>query len=190
MPSSGSTATSTAGPLPSPTSSPLKSIGASSFSPSPITTLPRIRTVSRIEPHRVDGGRVGALLLPAPDPARCGERGGLGDAHEVEGEVAVGDGGAHARRILCRCPRARRRVRFRQRREGTCPGTVPGHVPRETVAFVTKAQRCVHSGCLEGRRSVRNRHGRRARGTCAPHSAAYDRALPSRCVARTRGRRP
>ena len=40
VPSSGSTATSTSGGLPSPISSPLWSIGASSFSPSPITTTP------------------------------------------------------------------------------------------------------------------------------------------------------
>ena len=44
VPSIGSTATSTAGPVPSPTSSPLNSIGALSFSPSPITTTPRIDT--------------------------------------------------------------------------------------------------------------------------------------------------
>ena len=48
VPSSGSTATSTSGPMPLPTCSPLKSIGASSFSPSPITTMPRIDTVSSI----------------------------------------------------------------------------------------------------------------------------------------------
>ena len=42
VPSTGSTATSTSGPVPSPTSSPLNSIGALSFSPSPITTTPRI----------------------------------------------------------------------------------------------------------------------------------------------------
>ena len=48
VPSSGSTATSTSGPMPPPTCSPLKSIGASSFSPSPITTMPRIDTVSSI----------------------------------------------------------------------------------------------------------------------------------------------
>src|SRR5439155_9574222 len=48
VPSSGSTATSTSGPVPSPTSSPLKSIGALSFSPSPMTTTPAIRTVSSI----------------------------------------------------------------------------------------------------------------------------------------------
>ncbi len=46
VPSSGSTATSTSGPVPSPISSPLKSIGASSFSPSPMTTTPRMETVS------------------------------------------------------------------------------------------------------------------------------------------------
>ena len=44
VPSIGSTATSTAGPLPSPTSSPLNSMGALSFSPSPITTTPCIDT--------------------------------------------------------------------------------------------------------------------------------------------------
>ena len=44
VPSIGSTATSHSGPVPSPTSSPLKSIGALSFSPSPITTTPLIDT--------------------------------------------------------------------------------------------------------------------------------------------------
>ena len=45
VPSIGSTATSHSGPVPSPTSSPLNSIGAWSFSPSPMTTTPRIETV-------------------------------------------------------------------------------------------------------------------------------------------------
>src|ERR1035441_9145560 len=44
VPSMGSTATSQAAPVPSPTSSPLNSIGALSFSPSPMTTTPRIDT--------------------------------------------------------------------------------------------------------------------------------------------------
>src|SRR5579872_2864030 len=44
VPSIGSTATSHAGPVPSPTSSPLNSIGALSFSPSPMTTMPCIDT--------------------------------------------------------------------------------------------------------------------------------------------------
>ena len=47
VPSTGSTAISTAGP-PAPTSSPMYSIGASSISPSPITTVPLIFTVSNI----------------------------------------------------------------------------------------------------------------------------------------------
>ena len=44
VPSSGSTAMSTSGGEPSPMCSPLASIGASSFSPSPITTKPSICT--------------------------------------------------------------------------------------------------------------------------------------------------
>ena len=68
VPSSGSTATSTAGPLPSPTSSPLKSIGASSFSPSPITTLPRIRTVSRIS--RIASTAAASALSFCPRPTQ------------------------------------------------------------------------------------------------------------------------
>ncbi len=47
VPSIGSTAMSHAGPRPLPTRSPLKSIGASSFSPSPITTTPSKLTVPR-----------------------------------------------------------------------------------------------------------------------------------------------
>ena len=42
VPSSGSTAMSTFGPVPAPTFSPMNSIGASSRSPSPITTVPAI----------------------------------------------------------------------------------------------------------------------------------------------------
>lgn len=42
VPSSGSTAMSTFGPFRLPTFSPMKSIGASSRSPSPITTVPSI----------------------------------------------------------------------------------------------------------------------------------------------------
>ena len=45
VPSMGSTATSQSGPLPSPTCSPLYSMGAWSFSPSPMTTTPFIETV-------------------------------------------------------------------------------------------------------------------------------------------------
>ncbi len=47
------------------------------------------------QPHRVDGGLVGLLLLAPPDPAGRSERRRFGDADELEGEVAVGGGGAH-----------------------------------------------------------------------------------------------
>ena len=47
VPSIGSTAMSQAGPRPLPTCSPLKSIGASSFSPSPMTITPSKLTVLR-----------------------------------------------------------------------------------------------------------------------------------------------
>ena len=43
--------------------------------------------------HRVDGGLVGGDLVAAADPAGRGEGGGLGDADELEREVAVGLGG-------------------------------------------------------------------------------------------------
>jgi len=42
--------------------------------------------------HGVDRGLVGGLLVAHPDHARGGERGGLGHAHELEREVAVGAG--------------------------------------------------------------------------------------------------
>src|SRR5713226_8513158 len=66
VPSSGSTATSTCGPVPSPTGSPLKSIGASSFSPSPITTMPSIETESSIARIPSTAAWSAAILLPRP----------------------------------------------------------------------------------------------------------------------------
>src|SRR5205823_14085728 len=57
---------STCGPLPLPTSSPLKSIGASSFSPSPITTTPSIETVSSI--RRIASTAAWSALSLSPRP--------------------------------------------------------------------------------------------------------------------------
>ncbi len=54
----------------SPTSSPLKSIGASSFSPSPITTTPPSRRVSRTKRIASTAAWSAALLVAAADPAR------------------------------------------------------------------------------------------------------------------------
>ena len=42
------------------------------------------------EAHRVDGGLVGVVLVAPSDPACRGHRRRLGDAHQLEGEVAVG----------------------------------------------------------------------------------------------------
>ena len=66
VPSIGSTATSTSAPVPSPTASPLKSIGASSFSPSPMTTVPRIETVSIMSRIASTAAPSAACLSPRP----------------------------------------------------------------------------------------------------------------------------
>ena len=80
------------GGLPSPICSPLKSIGASSFSPSPITTTPSIETESSTKRIASTAAPVGGDLVAAADPAGGGERGGLGDAHQLQREVAIGLG--------------------------------------------------------------------------------------------------
>ncbi len=49
------------------------------------------------EPHRVDGGLVGGLLVAAADPPRGAERGRLGDADQLERKVAIGGGRGHQR---------------------------------------------------------------------------------------------
>src|SRR5215212_11607591 len=59
VPSMGSTATSHSGPWPSPTCSPLKSIGAWSFSPSPMTTTPFMLTVPM-------SARIASTAAPSP----------------------------------------------------------------------------------------------------------------------------
>src|SRR3954452_6193647 len=59
VPSIGSTATSASGPRPSPTCSPLYSMGAWSFSPSPMTTTPFMLTV----PMRA---RIASTAAPSP----------------------------------------------------------------------------------------------------------------------------
>ena len=66
VPSSGSTAMSTWGGLPSPICSPLKSIGASSFSPSPITTMPSIATESSTWRIASTAAPSAAILSPRP----------------------------------------------------------------------------------------------------------------------------
>src|SRR5712692_2436646 len=62
----GSTATSTSGSRPFPISSPKYSIGASSFSPSPITTVPFMSTVASDERIASTARASAAVLLPRP----------------------------------------------------------------------------------------------------------------------------
>ena len=66
VPSIGSTAMSTLGPLPVPTISPLNSIGALSFSPSPITTRPSKFTVPKKALIASTAAPSAAFLSPLP----------------------------------------------------------------------------------------------------------------------------
>src|SRR3954454_19383827 len=66
VPSMGSTAMSTDGP-PAPISSPLKSIGASSFSPSPMTTTPSISTELRTRRMASTAAPSAPFLSPRPN---------------------------------------------------------------------------------------------------------------------------
>src|ERR1700710_2356242 len=99
VPSSGSTAMSQTGGLPSPICSPLKSIGASSFSPSPITTTPSIATESSTKriastaaPSAASWAAAGGGLAAAAAPAGGREGRGLGHPDQLQGDVAVGLG--------------------------------------------------------------------------------------------------
>ena len=72
--------------------------------------------------HAVDGGLVGGDLVAAADPARGLHRRGLGHAHELEREVAIGRrlataSSEHARR-LARAARTRSRAPRRRSRSG------------------------------------------------------------------------
>lgn len=66
VPSRGSTATSTRGPYPFPSFSPIYSIGASSISPSPITTVPFIGTVSKTSLIALVAASSASSFFPGP----------------------------------------------------------------------------------------------------------------------------
>ena len=72
-----------------PTFSPMKSIGASSRSPSPITTVPSIGQLVELAPHGVDGGLVGGLLVAAAAQPGGGDGRALRDAHELQRQDAL-----------------------------------------------------------------------------------------------------
>ena len=69
--------------------SPLKSIGASSFSPSPITTIPSIWTESSTERIASTAAWSAASLSPRPTRRAADSAAASVVAHELEGEVAV-----------------------------------------------------------------------------------------------------
>ncbi len=66
VPSIGSTATSHSGPVPSPTFSPLNSMGASSFSPSPITTVPFMPMLAIMTRIALTATSSASFLSPRP----------------------------------------------------------------------------------------------------------------------------
>ena len=66
VPSIGSTAMSVSGGVPSPIRSPLKSIGALSFSPSPMTTMPSIGTVESTVRMALTAAPSAPFLSPRP----------------------------------------------------------------------------------------------------------------------------
>src|SRR5687768_13131078 len=66
VPSMGSTAMSTLGSAPSPMCSPLKSMGASSFSPSPMTTIPSMEMVLSTSRMASTAAPSAASLSPRP----------------------------------------------------------------------------------------------------------------------------
>ena len=70
-----------------PTFSPMYSIGASSRSPSPMTIVPSIGTVSSSLPHRLDRHLIGLVAVALPHRVRAGDRRLLDDAEELEREI-------------------------------------------------------------------------------------------------------
>src|SRR3989440_5130616 len=72
VPSSGSTAMSTLGPVLRPTSSPMNSIGASSRSPSPITTVPWIGSL--LSSRRIASTAAWSAAFSLPRPRRRAAR--------------------------------------------------------------------------------------------------------------------
>src|ERR1700694_3126575 len=85
VPSIGSTATSHSGSSPFPISSPKYSIGASSFSPSPITTVPFMSTDASALRIASTARPSAASLLQR----RCGQGSSLCDAQQLKREVAI-----------------------------------------------------------------------------------------------------
>ena len=99
VPSMGSTAISTSGPSPLPTSSPIHSIGAWSISPSPITTRPRKAT--SFNAWRIAVTARPSILFLSPHPV-CGQA--------ANAACSVTRNNGHARDIIARPPQYQRQI--------------------------------------------------------------------------------
>ena len=89
VPSSGSTAMSTLKSALVPTFSPMKSIGASSSSPSPITTVPSIGNVSSSRRMASTAAWSAAFSSPRPRNRAAIDRRALGHAHDLQRQNAL-----------------------------------------------------------------------------------------------------
>ena len=74
---------------PLPTFSPMKSMGASSRSPSPMTMVPSMSTRLHLLAHGLDGHLVGVLAVALAHGAGGGDGGLLDDPHELEEQVVA-----------------------------------------------------------------------------------------------------
>ena len=70
-----------------PTFSPMKSIGASSRSPSPMTIVPSIGTRVELAAHGLDGRLIRPVAIALAHGVGAGDGGLFDDAQELEGEV-------------------------------------------------------------------------------------------------------
>ena len=88
-PSSGSSAISTLGPFLVPTSSPIYNIGASSRSPSPITTLPSMGSRLSSRAHRIHCNLISGFFIALPPKPGCCHSSTFCYAHQFEGENTI-----------------------------------------------------------------------------------------------------
>ena len=131
-------------------------MGASSFSPSPMTTTPSMWTRSSTACMPSTARLVGRLLVPHADPRRAAQRGGLRDPHELEGEVAVGEEGLGAAGLGAHGARAYSVARMA---EPGAPDLRPGEDGRLRCAWATSAPEYVAYHDEEWGRPVRDADG-------------------------------
>ena len=101
--------------------------------------------------HGVDGGPVGAVLVASAHPAAGGQGGGLGGAHELEREVAVGAllGGHEQARLKAQLASPGGRVGPRCSSPASVRSTAPGPRRRASTS-ADGARRLVRPRCRDG----------------------------------------